>query len=161
MRGAAAPASGSASAPIAQAGPQQEAGARATKKEPGKPKRPPADQAKTESEPPTMAEEPARTNSRPPVVTADQRFEKCRGKLKAAHKNRVLHDLVWNGSTEPRVVVGPGFLRLSAEAKQEFAATINCFLVAGAVGQYISFDLLDWRSGDAVGRYSSGKVAMK
>jgi hypothetical protein len=94
----------------------------------------------------------------PRVLSAHERFEACRARLKDAHRARILHDIAWSGSSEPRVVVGPAFPELPDKDKLDFANAVNCFLVAGARDQYISFDLLDWRTGHAVARYSRGKI---
>jgi hypothetical protein len=58
------------------------------------------------------------------------------------------------------VVVGPTFFNIPIDAKQVFADTVNCFLTAGQSDKHISFDLLDWRTGKAVGRYKYGQVEM-
>ncbi len=134
----------------------------------------PPTQANVEGRPataiPTHTPEPPRPRLEAPSTSlsvksvarsADQRFEQCRAKLRAAHKSLVLHDLGWNAAREPRVVVGPSFASLSPEGKQAFADTVNCFFVAGVSGQYIRFDILDWRTGNAVGHYASGKVETK
>lgn len=81
------------------------------------------------------------------------RLESCRNKLKAAQKLNVLHDLQWtSGHTEPRVVVGPTFMSMAIDGKEGFASTVNCFLMGGRT-DCVSFDLVHWQSGKAVGRF--------
>lgn len=96
-----------------------------------------------------------------PVTPAEnKRFEGCKNKLKAAQKLDVLYDLDWKPPAEPRILAGATFFNLPIDAKEGFAETLNCFLMAGKT-EYINFDILDWRTGKAVGRYSWGKFEMK
>jgi hypothetical protein len=88
----------------------------------------------------------------------DKRFYACRDKLKLAQKNDLLYDLQWSGDTPPLVVVGPIFEPLPFDAKQGFADTVNCLLMAGRSGKFINFDLLDWRTHKRVARYQYGKI---
>jgi hypothetical protein len=90
----------------------------------------------------------------------EKRFNECRNKLKKLHEVDVLYDLSWNVPQDPRVVVGQTFYRVSYDAKQNFATTVNCFLMAGDSGKYVNFELIDWRTGNAVGRYAYGKLQM-
>jgi hypothetical protein len=133
-------------------------------------KKPPLARRGTTAAPSSTAAERGASQEAPPVkqpapkmaaITADRRFEACRAKLKTAHKNRVLHDLDWNGTSEPHVVVGPSFVSLPPEAQLEFARNVSCFLVAGAFGQSISFDVVDWRTREVVGRFSGGHFVMR
>src|SRR3978361_357282 len=80
----------------------------------------------------------------------EKRFNECRDKLKKAHGVDVLYDLSWKVAQSPHVVVGQTFYKVSYDAKQNFATTVNCFLMAGDSGKYVNFDLLDWRTGNAV-----------
>ena len=91
----------------------------------------------------------------------DKQFETCRAKLIQAQKLDLLHALDWDPAREPKVVVGPTFSDISIEAKETFIATVNCFLMAGRGDKYINFDVLDWRTGKSIGRYSYGKLEMK
>lgn len=94
-------------------------------------------------------------------AAGDKRFETCRVKLIQAQKVDLLHDLDWKPPKEPNVVAGPTFFTIPIDAKEGFAETVNCFLMAGESGKYINFDVLDWRTGKSVGRYSYGKFKMK
>lgn len=91
----------------------------------------------------------------------DKRFERCKAKLIQAQKLDLLYDMDWKPPKEPKVVVGPTFFTIPIDAKEGFVETINCFLMAGESGKYINFDVLDWRTGKSVGRYSYGKFKMK
>jgi hypothetical protein len=95
------------------------------------------------------------------AVSADEnaRFEGCRTKLKQAQKLDVLYDLDWKPGREPKVVVGPTFFNMPFDAKENFVRTVNCFLMVGA-DKAISFDVLDYRTGKAVGRFSWGQFKM-
>lgn len=88
------------------------------------------------------------------------RLEECRAKLKQSQKLEVLHDLDWQPPAEPKVVVGRIFYKIPIDAKQGFAATVNCFLLAGETDKLINFDVLDWQSGKAVGRFHNGRFVM-
>lgn len=91
----------------------------------------------------------------------DARFETCKAKLIQAQKLDLLYDMDWKPPKEPKVVVGPTFFTIPIDAKEGFVETVNCFLMAGDRGKYINFDVLDWRTGKSVGRYSYGKFKMK
>jgi hypothetical protein len=91
----------------------------------------------------------------------DKRFEACKAKLIKAQKLDLLYDMDWKGTAEPRVVVGPTFYSIPIDAKEGFVETLNCFFMAGESGKYINFDLLDWRTGNPVARYSYGKLKVK
>ena len=81
-------------------------------------------------------------------------FETCRSKLMQAQKLDVLYDLDWkSGRVEPRVVVGPTFMTMTIDAKEGFAETVNCFLMAGEAGKCVNFNLLHWQSGKPVGAF--------
>jgi hypothetical protein len=91
----------------------------------------------------------------------DNRFETCKAKLIQAQNLDLLYDMDWKPPQEPRVVVGPTFFTIPIDAKEGFIETVNCFLMAGESDKYINFDVLDWRTGKSVGRYSFGKLKMK
>jgi hypothetical protein len=112
------------------------------------------------SEPGTPAVTIATSTSKEANDTnADKRFEQCREKLKKAQALDMLHDLDWKPPTEPRVVAGPTFFTVPIEAKEGFAETVNCFLLAGKK-EHVNFDVLNWQTGKAVGRYSFGRFKM-
>ncbi|MEM5296935.1 hypothetical protein VSR82_21715 [Burkholderia sp. JPY481] len=94
-------------------------------------------------------------------AASDKQFEVCRSKLKQAQKLEMLYDLDWKPPREPKVVAGPTFSKVGIDAKEGFAETVNCFLMAGQSGKYVNFDVLDWRTGKSVGRYSNGVLRMK
>lgn len=123
---------------------------------------PPAPAAPAKTAPAATTDTAKKSKAKKTAATGsdDSRFEKCRAKLKQAQKLDMLYDLDWHGSDEPRVVVGPTFFSVPIDAKQGFADTVNCFLMAGHSDKYINFDLLDWRTGKAVGRYKYGQVKM-
>lgn len=91
---------------------------------------------------------------------ADQ-LETCRAKLKQAQKLDVLRDLKWDGRSEPLVVIGPTFKSMAFDGKQGFVATVNCFLTAGKNDACVSFDVIEWRNGTAIGRYSACRLKMQ
>ena len=91
----------------------------------------------------------------------NKRFEACKAKLIKAQKIDLLYDLAWDVPKEPRVLVGPTFFTIPIDAKKGFVETVNCFLVGGEQDKYVNFDVLDWRTGKAVGRYSNGQFIMK
>ncbi|WP_425952962.1 hypothetical protein [Ralstonia pseudosolanacearum] len=92
---------------------------------------------------------------------SNKRLEACRSKLKQAQKLDVLYDLDWKPPSEPKVVVGPTFFQIGIDAKEGFAKTVNCFLMAGESGKYVNFDVLSWQTGKTVGRYSYDRFEMK
>jgi hypothetical protein len=92
---------------------------------------------------------------------SDTQFEECRSKLKKLQQLDVLYDLDWKAPHEPRVVVGPTFFNLPIDAKEQFAKTVNCFLMAGDTSDCLNFDVLHWRTGKAVGRFSLCKYKSK
>lgn len=97
----------------------------------------------------------------PVTFAGDAEFEKCRSKLKVAQKLDLLYDLDWkSGRDMPRVVVGPTFFTVPIDAKEGFAATVNCFLMAGDSGKCVNFDVLHWQTGKAVGRFNNCRFRM-
>lgn len=94
-------------------------------------------------------------------AASDSRFETCRQKLIQAQKLEVLYDLDWKLPKEPKVVVGPTFFRMPIDAKEGFADTVNCFLMAGASGKCVNFNVLHWQTGKAAGRFSNCRFKMK
>lgn len=92
--------------------------------------------------------------------TNDQRFEQCKTKLVKAQKLGVLHAFDWKPPAEPHVVVGATFLDLPIDAKEGFAETVNCFLMAGETGKCTNFDVLHWQTGKAIGRFKNCRFRM-
>ena len=94
-----------------------------------------------------------------PPSNTEARFEDCRAKLKKAQQLDLLYNLDFKGG-EPLVVVGPTFYTVPFDTKQNFADTINCFLMTGEA-KYINFDLRDYRTNEVVAVYRFGKLKMK
>lgn len=94
------------------------------------------------------------------AANADERkLEACRNKLKQAQKLDVLYDLDWKSGREPKVIAGRTFFNMPIDAKEGFAETVNCFLMSGK-DQCISFNVLHWQTGKAVGRFSNCRLKM-
>jgi hypothetical protein len=91
-------------------------------------------------------------------VRENARFEECRAKLKKAHELDLLYDFTMDPA--PHVVVGPTFYTIPIDAKQGFADTVNCLVMAGKEG-YMNFDLFDYRTGKVVAEYSYGQLTVK
>lgn len=91
--------------------------------------------------------------------TPQTRFSMCRDTLKKAQSLDVLYKIDWKGA-EPRVLVGPTFLNMPIDSKEQFAAVVNCFLTK-ADGDVMEFGLSDWRTGKPVGRFHWGKLEME
>ena len=90
------------------------------------------------------------------AIANDVRLEQCREKLKAAQKLDVLYDLKWKGAT-PHVVAGPTYYKMPFDAKEGFAETVNCFLMAGKSG-CLTFEIKHWREGKAYERFHMCKL---
>ncbi|KKM67991.1 hypothetical protein LCGC14_1465510 [marine sediment metagenome] len=95
----------------------------------------------------------------PSVSWGAEKEEACRRKLVKAQELGMLYDLDWKPPKEPRVVVGKTFFRVAIDAKEGFAETLNCFLMGGD-NKYINFNLIHWRTGKKVGRWSYGRLKM-
>ncbi|HKQ35562.1 MAG TPA: hypothetical protein VJT11_09695 [Nitrospiraceae bacterium] len=83
-------------------------------------------------------------------------YDICKEKLKEAKELDVLSDLEAKGSSI-KVTVGPAFFTVPMDTQQEFARTVNCFLVKGA-GRGISFDLLHWQTGKKVATWNRDRL---
>ena len=83
-------------------------------------------------------------------------YEICKEKLKQAKELDVLSDLNAKGSSI-KVTVGPAFFTVPMDTQQEFARTVNCFLVKGA-GTGVSFDLLHWQTGKRVASWNGDRL---
>lgn len=90
----------------------------------------------------------------------DQRFEACKSKLVQAQKLDLLYDFDWKLPKEPKVIVGPTFFKIPIDAKEGFTETVNCFLMAGESGKCVNFDVRNWQTGKAVGRFSNCRFKM-
>lgn len=88
----------------------------------------------------------------------NRKFEGCRASLKKAHALEVLYDL--QASVPPKVIVGRTFFQIPIDAKQGFAETVNCFLTVGRDDRYMTFEVFDWQTGKAVGRFYAGSLSM-
>ena len=90
----------------------------------------------------------------PMAVAADNaQLEACRVKLKQAQALGVLHDLSWKHGKDPVVVAGRTYFNMPFDAKEGFAETVNCFLMAGKSG-CINFEITHWQTGKAVDKWS-------
>jgi len=83
-------------------------------------------------------------------------YDICKGKLKQAKELDVLSDLNAKGSSI-KVTVGPAFFTVPIDTQQEFARTVNCFLVKGA-GRGVSFDLIHWQTGKKVASWKGDRL---
>lgn len=90
---------------------------------------------------------------------SDARFEACKKKLKKAQQIDLLSNLEMQGYGA-HVVVGPTFYTIPFDAKEGFAETVNCFLMAGAGGG-MAFDLRDWRTDEVVAHWNGYKLVMR
>lgn len=118
----------------------------------------PPQEGATNQAPPDPGQSTAVTQAAQPPA-ADARFEDCRAKLKKAQQLELLYNLDYKGGV-PLVVVGPTFYTVPFDTKQNFADTINCFLMTGEA-KYINFDLRDYRTNEVVAVYRFGKLKMK
>jgi|CXWL01.1.fsa_nt_gi hypothetical protein len=98
--------------------------------------------------------------SPPPTPAQAKAAEACRAKLETARQGGALHDLDWTPGEMPLVVVGPAFEQFPMEAKQGFAATVNCFLMGGKA-EYIQFDVVEYLNHRVVGTWSLGRFKAK
>jgi len=83
-----------------------------------------------------------------PPPTAAQ----CQAKLRAAQKLDVLYDMKL-ATGRALVYVGPTFFSLPIDAKEGFAETVSCLLVAGDPKSCAQIDFLHWQSGKLVAQY--------
>ena len=109
----------------------------------------------TVSKPTTSSEESAAAKKQ-----REERFEKCRGKLKQAQQLGLLYNMDLKRGLPKVWVREPDFDELPIDAKEGFADTVNCFLMVGR-NTYITFDLLDSRSSKVVATYSAGRLTVK
>lgn len=94
------------------------------------------------------------------TAAAADSAEACRQKLIQAQQIEVLVDLDWKPPKEPKVVVGSTFPRMPFDAKEGFARTVNCFLLAGT-DRFVNFDILDHLNHRVLGRWEYGRLKMK
>jgi len=90
---------------------------------------------------------------------AQKQYETCKTYLEKYRELGVLYDMKARGASI-RVLVGPSFFTLPIDRKQNFAETVNCFLVNGTGGG-ISFDLLDWQTGKQVASWNGYKLSIE
>lgn len=90
---------------------------------------------------------------------SEKRFEECRQKLIKAQKLGVLHDLTLE-KIGARVVAGPTFYNISFDAKEGFAETVNCLLMAGEQGKCMQFEIYNWQTGKNDAHYHNCKLKM-
>ena len=92
------------------------------------------------------------------VKAGDAEFEQCRAKLKKAQQIDLLYDLKFDKGKAPYVVVGSTYFTIPFDAKEGFAETISCFLVAGDTDKCINFELLDYRTNKPVAAFKNCKL---
>ena len=102
---------------------------------------------------------PAAKNASP-ANAKEKRLEECRSKLKLAADLKLLYDLDWKSPEEPYVVVGPTFYDVPIDVKEGVAQTVSCFVNAGDTEHRVPFDLLDWKTGKPIARFSRGKLSV-
>lgn len=90
----------------------------------------------------------------------DQKFEQCKAKLVRAQQLGMLYAFNWKPPKESYVVVGATFMEVPIDAKEGFAETVNCFLMAGETGKCMNFDVLHWQTGKAIGRFQNCRFRM-
>lgn len=92
------------------------------------------------------------------MASTDKTLNQCRAKLKAAKKLDVLYDMSWQTGQKPKIVVGPIYQNLPFDARENFALTVNCFLMAGNTDKFIDFPLLDYRTHEVINYFSYGHL---
>jgi len=97
----------------------------------------------------------------PALADSDAVFNTCKAKLVKAHELGVLYAFDWKPPKEPYVVAGKTFFAIAIDAKEGFAETVSCFLVAGESGKCANFNILHWQTGKAVGRFQNCRLKMK
>jgi hypothetical protein len=94
------------------------------------------------------------------AMADDARFEACKAKLKKANELDLLYAFDWKPPAAPHVLVGPTFFKIPIDAKEGFAETLNCFLMAGDEGQCVNFPLKHWQTGKAVAEFKNCRLKM-
>lgn len=94
------------------------------------------------------------------LANDDARFEACRAKLKKANELDVLYGLDWKPPSPPKVTVGRTFFQIPIDAKEGFAETLNCFLMAGKEDECVNFPLLHWQTGKPIAQFKNCKLKM-
>lgn len=96
-------------------------------------------------------------------IASDAQFRSCQAKLEKAQQIELLADIeLRTGRVD--VTVGPTFYDIPFHAKTGFAETLNCFLNAGETGSKKACNeirFIDWRSGNAIGKYSRCKLVLR
>jgi len=99
--------------------------------------------------------------SLPAAADSDAAFNACKAKLVKAHELGVFYAFDWKPPKEPYVVAGKTFFDIAIDAKEGFAETLNCFLMAGEGGTCVNFSILHWQTGKAVARFQNCRLKMK
>jgi hypothetical protein len=86
----------------------------------------------------------------------NQQFEDCKAKLEKAKELDLLYDIGARGASV-HVLVGPTYFTVPIDAKQGFAATVNCVLMKGTGGG-MPFDLIHWQTGKKVASWNGYKL---
>lgn len=105
---------------------------------------------------------PAATQS-PEQVAADAKaaqkeYKVCKSYLEKSKEAGLLYDMTARGASV-KILVGPNFFTVPIDAKQNFASTVNCFLMQGTGGG-MSFDLLHWQTGKKVASWNGYKLTV-
>lgn len=92
---------------------------------------------------------------------SEAEFQQCRDKLLKAQKIDLLYDMKWEKGMLPYVVVGPTFFTIPFDAKEGFASTVNCFLMAGEPDKCIAFELLDYRTNKPIAYFRNCRLKIQ
>lgn len=89
---------------------------------------------------------------------AQQQYKNCKSKLEKAKELDLLYDMGGRGASI-QVLVGSTFFDVPIDAKQGFAATVNCVLMKGTGGG-MPFDLMHWQTGKKVASWNGYKLTV-
>lgn len=92
------------------------------------------------------------------TANAKRRYENCQATLEKAKELDMLYDLQAKGASI-KVLVGPTFFSVPIDTKQEFAKTVNCFVLNGSGGG-IPFDVIHWQTGKRVASWNGYKLTV-
>lgn len=84
-----------------------------------------------------------------------QRLAACGELLTLAQRADVLP--LFDRKPAPKVMVGPGFHKITREARAELAAAINCWFTQAEPDACVDFDLVHWTTGMTLGRWKGCK----
>lgn len=84
----------------------------------------------------------------------------CQQKLRAAQKLDVLYDIKL-ATGRAMVYVGRTFFTIPIDAKEGFAETVSCLIVAGDPKACAQIDFHHWQTGAVVGQYRNCRFQAK